>query len=59
MHNIQSSLLSMDTLSGEGVAPIPGLLLPHAPVLALAQAAATGVILTIIFLVMTASQADP
>jgi hypothetical protein len=43
----------------KGVAPVQGLLLAHAPVLALAQAAATGAMQTIMSPMMTSSQADP
>jgi hypothetical protein len=57
MHNNQSSLLSVDTSSRKGVTPVQGLLLAHTPVFALAQAAATGSMQTIMSPMMTASQA--
>jgi hypothetical protein len=43
----------------KGVTPIKGLLLTLAPILALAQAAAIGAMPTIMWLMMTTSQADP
>jgi hypothetical protein len=43
----------------KGVAPIQGLLLAHAPVLDLAQAAAKGVMQTIMSPMMTAMKAVP
>jgi hypothetical protein len=53
-------LCQAQTLCPEiGVAPVPGLLLALAPVLVLAQAAATGATPTIMLLIMTTSQVDP
>jgi hypothetical protein len=42
MHNDHSSSSSVNTLSRKSSHPCQGLLLAHAPVLALAQAAAKG-----------------